>query len=314
MSEKKPIVSKETIEAIQRELAADEARVDAAIAEKKVDTEARTGLEERDGYREYLPESIAEITSEWHEDSRAARAALQEAIENDNKDAALAALADLRSLERAHDLYIKEQVERTEEHAEMGVTDKLTGLASRAYFEKRLEEQVEHERRHHGPLHVVFIDLDGFKSVNDTFGHHAGDVYLKTIARHMREALRRDDLLARLGGDEFTVTMLDNTREGAEHVAKSLLGAVIAGSNEAKELLREEGIEVGDDVGNVTASIGISEHKEGDTMKSMLDRADTAMYDAKEAGKNVIKFPIPEKDDEDDDGGGENDSRVAVAA
>ncbi len=158
--------------------------------------------------------------------------------------------------------------------------DALTGLANRTSLGVSLEQAVQRTRRRNTRLAVVFIDLDGFKQINDAFGHDAGDALLVEVGARLRAHLRSGDLIARLGGDEFLV-LLEEVQDLApvERVAKKLLAeiarpCVIAG--------REA---------NVTASIGISVFPDDAAdAAALMKHADTAMYAAKQAGKNTYGF------------------------
>lgn len=159
--------------------------------------------------------------------------------------------------------------------------DALTGLPNRALFQERLEHAVERMRRDNGRLSVSFLDLDGFKNVNDTLGHDMGDLLLQEVAKRIRTHLRRGvDTVARLGGDEFVVLMED--LKETEHCA-CLAGEIIDDISRPVEL-RDQTVRVG-------ASIGIAFFPEnGETALELMRRADTAMYAAKHAGKNTYHF------------------------
>lgn len=158
--------------------------------------------------------------------------------------------------------------------------DPLTGLANRTAFLERLEQALALAQRHGRRLALLFIDLDGFKPVNDTLGHAAGDAVLKAIAARLRTSLRAGDLVGRMGGDEFVV-LLEEAGEPGEpaEVARKLLAAVVqpvlAGGRECC----------------VSASIGISRHPvDGKDADTLLHGADEAMYLAKAQGGNAFRF------------------------
>ena len=158
--------------------------------------------------------------------------------------------------------------------------DALTGLANRTSLGASLEQAVQRARRRNARLSVIFIDLDGFKQVNDAYGHDAGDALLVEIGARLRAHLRAGDLIARLGGDEFLV-LLEDVQELApvEAVAKKLLAAIARPSLIA-------GHEA-----SVTASIGISVFPDDATdAAALMKHADTAMYAAKQTGKNTYGF------------------------
>ena len=154
--------------------------------------------------------------------------------------------------------------------------DLLTGLYNRHALMEALRKQIAGAKRHHAKFSLLFIDLDGFKQVNDDLGHEAGDELLREVAHRLREITRGTDTLARLGGDEFTLIMPDcTTEEAAAEVATKLLCTLGA----PYFVMSEEA--------QVSASIGIALFpSHGQTCKSLLKHADMAMYAAKRQGKN----------------------------
>ncbi len=154
--------------------------------------------------------------------------------------------------------------------------DSLTDLPSRRRFQDELALQLAQARRYGGRGTLLYMDLDGFKSVNDCLGHSAGDELLTSLARLLRRRLRDSDLLARLGGDEFAVLLPHTGVESAQALADQLLEAI------GQHTLVISGQTVG-----VTASIGIALFPEhGETVEELLAHADVAMYQAKEGGGN----------------------------
>jgi diguanylate cyclase (GGDEF)-like protein len=154
--------------------------------------------------------------------------------------------------------------------------DPLTGLANRALFTDRLRHGLELHRRDHRPLGLLFCDLDGFKAVNDSLGHDAGDDLLKTVAERLRTTTRTADTVARLGGDEFAV-LLEGSGDAAR-VATRLLQALT------------EPAAIGRHHVPLSASIGVTELHAGDPTPDpalLLQHADQAMYAAKRAGKGT---------------------------
>ncbi|MFC1672852.1 EAL domain-containing protein [Pseudomonadota bacterium] len=158
--------------------------------------------------------------------------------------------------------------------------DSLTGLPNRALFMDRLEQSIANMARAEKPLGLMFIDLDGFKLVNDTLGHDIGDLLLKEAAKRLGTCVRTGDTVARLGGDEFTIIMpnLDDARNAplvAQRVLDALAEPFLLGGHEAF----------------VSASIGITIYPD-DALESLdlLKNADSAMYRAKEQGKANYQF------------------------
>jgi diguanylate cyclase (GGDEF)-like protein/PAS domain S-box-containing protein len=158
--------------------------------------------------------------------------------------------------------------------------DPLTGLANRILFHTQLERELECRQRNAGMLGVVYMDLDGFKDVNDTLGHASGDRLLIAVAARLKKVARDDDLLARLGGDEFVVLVKDFAHpEQIGSLAERILGSL-------KEPVWILGKEV-----RIGASIGIALYPEdGETSEELIKHADLAMYRAKEEGKNDFRF------------------------
>ncbi len=162
--------------------------------------------------------------------------------------------------------------------------DCLTGLANRGAFLAELQTRIGRARQRQHGLALLFIDLDRFKTINDTLGHAAGDDLLRTMAERLPRVLRQDDLLARLGGDEFVVLAEDGgDGDGLPALAERLLSqlrrpATVAGT-----------------VVHVSASIGIARFPDhGHDAATLLKNADAAMYLAKDEGKNGYRFFAPE--------------------
>jgi diguanylate cyclase len=165
---------------------------------------------------------------------------------------------------------LSRQLEHTSLH------DELTGLANRALFTEQLELAWAHHQRHRRGLSVLAIDLDGFKQVNDRYGHHAGDQLLIAAAQRMHRCVRDGDTLARLGGDEFAVILPDTGIEAACEVAARVRQELAAP------------LIIDDEPHTIAASIGIGPvHDRQPTPEMLLQEADTAMYAAKAAGKDT---------------------------
>jgi diguanylate cyclase (GGDEF)-like protein len=157
---------------------------------------------------------------------------------------------------------------------EQAFRDALTHLPNRALFHDRVGHAVARAGRHPGALAVLFVDLDGFKGVNDVLGHAAGDELLCTVSERLRACLRPADTVARLGGDEFAILLEDLTcADDATRVARRVLDAValpftISGRDTT-----------------VTASVGVAFNAPSDTVDDLLRNADVAMYAVKESGR-----------------------------
>jgi diguanylate cyclase (GGDEF)-like protein len=156
---------------------------------------------------------------------------------------------------------------------EQAFRDALTRLPNRALFQDRVEHALARAGRHSGALAVLFVDLDGFKGVNDSLGHGAGDELLRVVAERLRTCVRAADTVARLGGDEFAVLLEDiTTQQDATRVAQRLIDAVAVPFTIA-----------GHDT-TVTASVGVAFNRSDDTADELLRNADVAMYAVKDSG------------------------------
>ena len=157
--------------------------------------------------------------------------------------------------------------------------DSLTGLPNRLFFLDSLEQSLKSATRHKQNVAVLFLDLDRFKEVNDTYGHEVGDKLLIDVTNKLQSIFRKEDIVARLGGDEFTV-ILQNIND------KDIIKLLNKTINIMHEKCTIDTIEI-----NTTFSIGVSLFpKDGITSEILLRNADTAMYTAKENGKNAYAF------------------------
>jgi diguanylate cyclase (GGDEF)-like protein len=161
--------------------------------------------------------------------------------------------------------------------------DGLTGLATRAVFYHRLEQALKAAHRRGGALAVLFLDLDRFKLINDSFGHDVGDDVLVAASRRVRGVLSQEDTLARFGGDEFSVLLPDiGESRDPSVVADGILTAL------------SEPIHVNDHPLNVHASIGIAVYPgDGHEPRSLIKQSDAAMYEAKSSGGNRVRLATP---------------------
>lgn len=161
--------------------------------------------------------------------------------------------------------------------------DQLTGLPNRTLLLDRLNQAISVSNRASRAISLLFIDLDGFKPVNDTYGHAVGDRLLKDVATRMLSCLREGDTAARMGGDEFVVILLESDIERAILVANRILEALRAPYELGKKTIT-----------SISASIGIAEYPEhADTSDALLTAADNAMYDAKKNGKDRFAIFTP---------------------
>jgi diguanylate cyclase (GGDEF)-like protein len=162
----------------------------------------------------------------------------------------------------------------------LALNDPLTGLANRRLLADRMSMALVHARRNKSSMALVCLDLDGFKRINDTLGHGAGDVLLKMVAGRLVSAVRAEDTVARLGGDEFILLLWHVS--GADYAATAALRAIEAVSRP---------YEIENTTVNITTSAGGSIYPDhGEDADSLIKSADLALYEAKAAGKNAYRL------------------------
>ncbi len=179
---------------------------------------------------------------------------------------------------------VTRQKETEAQVAKLAYTDTLTGLGSRTYLLHRLQECISTATRKKSQCTILFLDLDGFKDINDSMGHDAGDEFLKIVAERIRSNLRKSDFAARFGGDEFCIILDELNKEfDAASAAQHLLDTISVPLNlYGRQLVPR-------------ASIGVAIHpKDGNNATTLLKSADNAMYAAKGDGKHSYAFYRPE--------------------
>jgi diguanylate cyclase (GGDEF)-like protein/PAS domain S-box-containing protein len=181
----------------------------------------------------------------------------------------------------AQDITERKQLYQRIEHE--ATHDALTGLPNRRALMQRLDEAMARSRRHRKAMAVLFMDLDGFKQMNDTLGHEFGDAVLQHFANTVRSAVRETDYVARLAGDEFVVVVEDLAADDGE-LAELVAWSVLERLRGDQEI---QGVMVG-----LATSIGAAVHaiRDEETAQELLNRADAAMYRAKAAGKRQLAF------------------------
>ncbi|MDP2144739.1 MAG: diguanylate cyclase [Gallionella sp.] len=219
----------------------------------------------------YLP--VLVITAEQDYKLRALKAGAKDFISKPFE------LADV--LARVHNmlevrLLYSELVEANKVLASLALHDALTGLPNRRLLMDRFSSAIAHAHRSRGLMAVIYLDLDGFKQVNDTLGHDAGDALLKMVAERMSASVRQEDTVARMGGDEFVILLWELSHaEGADKPASKVMHAV-------SQPYDIQGHSV-----NITISAGIGIYPtHGKEAKSLLKCADLALHEAKRKGKN----------------------------
>ncbi|WP_377705739.1 diguanylate cyclase domain-containing protein [Pseudoduganella sp. UC29_71] len=173
-------------------------------------------------------------------------------------------------------LLYKELAQYSKQQQELALHDPLTGLPNRRLLEDRIATTLQHAARHQHKAAVMYLDLDGFKAINDTHGHACGDEILKLVAGRLVGSSRKEDTVARVGGDEFVIVLGEvSTLGDAQEPASKLIEVV------------SEPYQVGALTLQLSTSIGIALYPEhADNVQALIEKADQALYDAKRAGKN----------------------------
>lgn len=178
---------------------------------------------------------------------------------------------------RAHALRLADEMTGALRH--MAQHDPLTGLPNRALFSDRVHQMLAHARRHGGYVAMIFIDLDKFKFINDTYGHAVGDLMLQHVAARLLEVTRRTDTVGRIGGDEFVILMGElPEREIALNLAEKI------------RLLVAQPLVLNPNELNISCSIGVAFYPDdGTDEETLIKNADDAMYRAKDGGRNSVR-------------------------
>jgi diguanylate cyclase (GGDEF)-like protein len=194
---------------------------------------------------------------------------------NDNFMSLELALFIIGSIVALQTVWSKQLVNTQAVLYERAVRDKLTNLYNRTFYDEEML-RAYHEHKSTGEsLSIILIDIDDFKTINDTFGHSQGDLVLIEISNRIRTACRKTDVTARIGGEEFVIILERTTAKEARRVGKKILDTV----NEKKVLNLMIGV-----------SIGIAELQPGEEFQEFFDRADMALYRAKQTGKNKLEL------------------------
>ncbi len=182
--------------------------------------------------------------------------------------------------------YVKDEQELSldQQLLQMATTDGLTGLANRYYFLTVARREIERARRYQRDLSLIMLDLDHFKSINDTQGHAAGDMVLRQLARILVVTMREGDLIGRVGGEEFAILLPETALEGASATAERIRQRV------SDHNFQFHGIDM-----HVTVSLGVAEFTYSyATREAFFEAADKALYEAKSKGRNcVCEAPKP---------------------
>ncbi len=182
---------------------------------------------------------------------------------------------------------VTERITAAKKIEHLAYFDPLTNIPNRNLFQDRLTQALAEANREQKHVAILYVDLDGFKAANDTFGHNIGDQLLKEVSLRMKQCIRDEDSLARMGGDEFTILIPNLSPE--EEIVN--LPKVV---NRIREQLSTP-FEIANNLIHISGSVGISIYpKDGETAEELLISADHAMYYAKESGKNTFRFFQPE--------------------
>ena len=166
----------------------------------------------------------------------------------------------------------------------LAITDGLTKLYNLRHFYNQLEIEIDRSNRYGHPLALLLLDIDNFKTYNDTYGHLEGDKVLVRLGQIIKSCLRTMDCAYRYGGEEFTIILPESTGEEAKNVAHRIKTSV-----EIESFFPEGG-----DVVNITISIGVTEYFKKEQLATFIQRADQAMYNSKAKGRNAISFLLAE--------------------
>jgi diguanylate cyclase (GGDEF)-like protein len=162
---------------------------------------------------------------------------------------------------------------------ELAITDELTGLYNRRAFHKALDKELRRSKRYKKPLSLIMLDIDGFKAINDKFGHQAGDGVLRSLALNLQRAIREIDFLARYGGDEFAVILPETEAKQAAVLAERL-----------KKTVKNYTIDAGGSLCNITLSMGVADISASvGSEDDLISRADSVLYMSKENGGDSVE-------------------------
>jgi len=172
----------------------------------------------------------------------------------------------------------KQTKENLVEQKQKAQTDALTGLPNREAYNERSHHEYTRWLRYKNPLTMAIVDIDHFKKINDNFGHQAGDKVLQLVSKSLQQRLREVDFITRYGGEEFVILLVETTREDSIHVM-----------NQIREGIAETPFHFKNNPVSITVSVGISEFLENDDVDRVFARADQALYEAKNSGRNQCK-------------------------
>ena len=173
---------------------------------------------------------------------------------------------------------INERDQMIERLKKLSIRDPLTELYNSRHFYAQLEDEIQRSERYLHPLSLIFIDIDKFKAINDTYGHMVGDQALLLIAQKMQTSLRSQDTAYRFAGDEFTIILPETTLDNAKLVAERIKTAM----DEESLMICEQ------EITKITLSLGVAEYQRNEKKEQFVHRADVTMYEAKKKGGNTL--------------------------
>ncbi|HLI20857.1 MAG TPA: GGDEF domain-containing protein [Stellaceae bacterium] len=180
---------------------------------------------------------------------------------------------------------LRENLQQVQREA---LTDALTGIPNRKFFDARLQEAARESQSESEPLSLLIADIDHFKSFNDNFGHQIGDQVLKLVARTLSDSVKGRDTPARFGGEEFAIILPRTNLKQAAIVADQIRNAVLR--------RRFVGKDTREDYGGVTISFGVAQYRNAEDLAEFIRRADAALYHAKREGRNRVSTELQAAD------------------
>lgn len=198
---------------------------------------------------------------------------------NSSHEIAINLLLILSARLRGNNDTISESLQLQQKYRTSAIVDSLTGLNNRKWINDTLPKMIERSAKGGGPLTVGMIDIDHFKSFNDTYGHQAGDYVLSNVSKTYKDNIRPTDFVARYGGEEFTLIFPNQTKEEALKASERVRKAIMA-----LKLTTPTGVKLP----QITISIGLAELKGAETMEQLIERSDKVLYEAKENGRNMV--------------------------
>lgn len=230
--------------------------------------DAKTLLPENKIFRQKQVQHLAEIA--------------RRVIRDKNLDASEQADIESEMTSALNKLVLELQQDRTRLEV-LAFQDDLTGVANRRLFLERLEQALRNSRRNISQMALVYLDLDHFKQINDTLGHHAGDLLLQEIAQRLTQSVREVDTVARLGGDEFTIILVDIQSQEGLHSQLTRL----------RKTLSEPVTLADGEQCSPSASIGAAISDGEETAAELMQRADASLYEVKQSGRdNFVIAPL----------------------